>query len=673
MIAPQFGANNRGALVNMTPLRIDLNVLGPFLLLRDGEPVTVAAKKNRALLAVLALSPRFTATRERLAGLLWGDRQEEQARSSLRQSLALLRKDLGEAGEAVLLARDDAIALLPAALTVDAIEFQRLGLSEDILQLRQAASLYRDECFADYSGTGEGFGSWLSFERARLKQEAVRFFDRLAQRESGQAALSTAQRLVALDPLREASHRRVMEAQFALGDRALALRQFEELRTLLKGELDVEPAAETRALASKIAEAESVPGPAISSRMPDQTPALRPTLAVLPFKNLSGDASQDFFSDGITDDLITELSRFRNLQVFARRSSFGFRDAESRRNVGQELGATYILEGSVRKHGTRVRVTVQLSQAQSGEQIWAERFDRDLTDILALQEDVARNIAGTLAIELDDRELDIAHSKPLEDFRAYEHWLNGKRILWTEGASNLEARRHFLRAADIDPGFARAHAGLGVTYVEEAVQFPPEEEFHAALAKAHESSLQAVLLDPSECLGHAALGWSYLYLRDYDQARKHVDTALRLNPNDADMLANAAYVLAMYGDSDRAVLCGKTAMRLNPRHPDWYLGFAGTALFAARRYEEAIEVRSRSPGTFYDSWFFGASMLARLGRIGEARQWVETGMRKLEARVGRERMEREGCIRLLTENNPFRTAEDIEHFAESMRLAGVPG
>ncbi len=657
----------------MTPPRIDLNVLGPFLLLRNGEPVIIAAKKNRALLAVLALSPRFTATRERLAGLLWGDRQEEQARSSLRQSLALLRKDLGEAGEAVLIARDDTVSLSPVALLVDLAEFQRLGLSEHIGELRRAAQLYRDEFIADYSGTDESFENWLTFERARLKQEAVRFFDRLAQRETGQEALSAAQRLIALDPLREASHRRVMEAQFALGNRALALRQFEELRTLLKDELDVEPAAETRALASKIAAAEPISAPAIAEHKPNQTKALRPTLAVLPFKNLSGDASQDFFSDGISDDLITELSRFRNLQVFARRSTFDFRNAEGRRNVGQELGAAYVLEGSVRKHGTRVRVTVQLSQTESGEQIWAERFDRDLTDILALQEDVARNIAGTLAIELDDRELDIAHAKPLDDFRAYEHWLHGKRILWTEGASNLEARRHFQRAAEIDPGFARAHAGLGVTYVEEAVQFPPEDEFHEALAKAHEASRRAVSLDPSECLGHAALGWSYLYLRDYVQARKHVDIALRLNPNDADMLANAAYVLAMYGESERAVLCGKTAIRLNPRHPDWYLGFAGTALFAARRYQEAIEVRSRSPGTFYDSWFFGASMLARLGRTDEARQWVETGMSKLQSRVGRERMDRIGCVKLLTENNPFRTADDIEHFAESMRMAGVPG
>jgi hypothetical protein len=128
----------------------------------------------------------------------------------------------------------------------------------------------------------------------------------------------------------------------------------------------------------------------------------------------------------------------------------------------------------------------------------------------------------------------------------------------------------------------------------------------------------------------------------------------------------------MYGDSEEAVRSGKAAMRLNPRHPDWYLAFMSAALFSARRYQEGIEVRSRSPDTFYDSRFIGAAMLARLGRLEEARQWAAIGMRKLEDRIGRERLEREGCVRLLLDNNPFRKPEDIDHFAESLRLAGVP-
>ncbi len=136
------------------------------------------------------------------------------------------------------------------------------------------------------------------------------------------------------------------------------------------------------------------------------------------------------------------------------------------------------------------------------------------------------------------------------------------------------------------------------------------------------------------------MGWSLLYMREYEQAHKHVGFALRLNPNDSDMLANAAYILAMYGESDEAVQCGKAALRLNPPPPGLVPRFMGTALFSARRYQEGIEVRGRSPDTFYDSRFFGASMLARLGRFEEARQWAAIGMRKLEDRVGRSRLNR---------------------------------
>ena len=203
----------------MTIPAIALNILGPFQLWRGGEPVLIGAKKNRALLAVLALSPGLSTSRERLAGLLWGDRQDEQARSSLRQSLALLRKDLGGAEDAILLSRDDAVGLRPGAVWIDVLEFQRLGKSDDIIALRQAAALCRGEFLADHGGRDNGFENWLSFERARLKQESVKVFDRLAANETGPEALFAAQRLVALDPLREASHRRVMEALFALGDR----------------------------------------------------------------------------------------------------------------------------------------------------------------------------------------------------------------------------------------------------------------------------------------------------------------------------------------------------------------------------------------------------------------------------------------------------------------------
>lgn len=651
--------------------RLSLRLLGEFGVWRGEVPVAITSRKNRALLAVLALAPNHTATRERMAGLLWADRQDEQARASLRQALAVLRKDIGDPQAEVLVAREEHLRLNPAAVTSDVAEFLRLGRSRVPGDLAAAVALWGGDLLADLGGRDEGLENWLGFERARLRQEAVGIFEALAGTQAGEEAVATAARLLEFDSLREASHRTLMRTLARAGRAADAIRQFEALKQLLRDELGVAPSPDSAALAADIA-AGRVPADAGAAQPGRRRPAgPLPTLAVLPFKELSAEPDRGFLAEGITDDLITELSRFRSFQVFARRSSFAV--SPSADAAGAELGATYVLEGSVRTHGPRLRVTAQLRTAEGGEQVWGERYDRDLTDILAVQEEVACAIAGTLAVEMDDRELDQTRSRHLDDFRAYEHWLEGKRALWTEGASNLQARAQFARAAELDPGFARAFAGMAVTYVEEAVQFPPEAEFRAALDRGLACAQEAVRLDKAECLGHAALGWVHLYRGDYELSLGHVRQALRLNPNDADMLANAAYVLSLGGDAAEGVRSGKAAMRLNPRFPDWYPSFLCTALFLARRLDEMIELRAKVPATFYDSRFFGAAALAHLGRVDEARDWAAQAVERLAARVGPDRMQAKGCVQLLLDNNPMRNPGDRAFFAEGLRRAGVPG
>ena len=170
-----------------------------------------------------------------------------------------------------------------------------------------------------------------------------------------------------------------------------------------------------------------------------------------------------------------------------------------------------------------------------------------------------------------------------------------------------------------------------------------------------------------------ALGWVYLYRRDYEPMKHHVDLAIKLNPNDADMLANASYMLAAFGAAEDAIQCGRSAMRLNPRHPDWYPSFLSMALFTARRYAEAWELRSRVPNTFYDSLFLGAAMLAYLNRLEEAQTWGRRAVDRLKLRLGESTLQTNNCIQLLLENNPYQRQEDSEHFAQGMRMAGIPG
>ncbi|TJV30089.1 MAG: hypothetical protein E5Y16_22305 [Mesorhizobium sp.] len=397
-------------------------------------------------------------------------------------------------------------------------------------------------------------------------------------------------------------------------------------------------------------------------------------IAVLPFVNMSGDPEQEYFSDGITEDIITELSRFRSLSVIARNSSFTYKGRSMKiPDVARDLGVTYVLEGSVRRAGNRLRITAQLIDAETGSHVWAERYDREIADMFAVQDEITQRIVGMLAVGLEDDSLERAKRKQPENLIAYDNWLRGKRLLWTVGQNNLEARQHFEKAAATDPSFSRAYSGLAVTYQMEALDLLIAAEGRGAYDMAFDCAKRALALDEADYQAHIALAWPCLYRGDYERMKKHVNRAIMLNPNDADSLANASYLLAMYGEAEKAVACGEAAMRLNPRYPDWYIAFQATALFTARRYPEALAARIRVPDYFIDSTFFRAAILAKLDRLAEAKLWAEKAVARLKARPGGVEQAAKGCIQLLLDNNPFRRQEDRDHFAEAMRMAGVPG
>ena len=389
---------------------------------------------------------------------------------------------------------------------------------------------------------------------------------------------------------------------------------------------------------------------------------------------MSGDAEQEYFSDGITEDIITELSRFRNLFVIARNSSFTYKGrAVDVKKVGRELGVAYVLEGSVRRAGNRVRITAQLIDAETGNHVWADRFDRELADVFAVQDEITRSIVGMLTRGLEDDALERAKRKPPESVVAYEHWLRGNRLLWTDGQNNLDARRHFESAAKIDPTYSRAHSGLAVTWQMEALGFWNVDEGRPSYERSMAFAERALELDESDYQAHISLAWPLLYSGEFERMKKHIDRAIMLNPNDADTLANASYLLAMYGDTATGIACGEAAAKLNPRHPDWYPSFLSTTLFTAHRYEDAFELRRKMPDYFIDSTFYGAAMLAQLGRLDEARQWAQRAVERLSQRPGGARQAKKSCVQIMLENNPYRRPEDQQHFADALRKAGVPG
>jgi TolB-like protein/Tfp pilus assembly protein PilF len=631
-----------------------LRVLGHFeIIAPDERSIDIPTKKNRGLLAILALSPSARSTRERLCGLLWGDRTEDQARSSLRQSLAVLRKELGDHEQSILQTRDDVVGLQLKSLHVDAADFLRLAESPDRESLRQAESFYRGELLQDTSIREAAFEEWLAASRRHLADRAIAAFEKLARLETGQTAIEVAKRLCDLDPLREASHRTLIAAFVAAGERGLALKQYETCRSILSKELDVLPSEEMETLRRTLN---------ISTARKDTRakPDPLPAIAVLPFVNMSDDRDSRYFSDGISEDIITELARFRTLFVIASNSSFRYRDsALSEREIGKELGAQYIVRGSIRRSGSRLRIAARLLDATSGNQLWGERYDRNIDDLFDVQDDVTRTIVATVTGRVESAEISDSIRKPTSNLDAYDKLLRGIEYARGYGENeNRQARESFEEATRLDPHFALAHAYLALALLlEHEYENAPRHVVDRAIGIA----LEAVRLDPTESRCHQFLAVALLIRGDFDVAHRHFEKALELNPNDANAIANMGTMLAAIGRANEGAELYRRAMQLNPFHPDWYWVDLGFVLYDARRYQDALEAFQRV-GTRKKYWLLVrvAACFAQLGQTEQAQIAAEEALRlKPDFRVSRQ---------AIFYANPA----DVDHVRDGMRKAGLP-
>jgi TolB-like protein len=431
-----------------------LELLGGFSLSSQAQTVVVPAKKNRALLGILALAPHCEVTRDRLAALLWSDRGEEQAKNSLRQALVTLRKDFVALDADLLVSKGDRLALDRHLVTVDVVKFLGASASIDPTELRLAAELYKGPFLDGLSALDNAFEDWLRDARADLNARAIKVFSALAKSVAGLEGIAIAERLIALEPLREASHIALMEAHISLGQAALAIKQYETYKLFLKRELGAEPTEELEKLRR------SLDGASERHFKGEATSSDKPVIAVLPFANMSGDKEQQYFSDGITEDIITELSRFRSLYVIARNSSFQYREkAVDVRRVASELAAEYVVEGSIRKFGNRLRITAQLIDASTGNHLWSERYDRDIDALFELQDELTRTIVATLTGRVEDAEISAAVRKHTGSLAAYDKVLRGIEHIRGWGTDeNRLGWELFEAAIALDPHCALAHA-----------------------------------------------------------------------------------------------------------------------------------------------------------------------------------------------------------------------
>ncbi len=313
----------------------------------------------------------------------------------------------------------------------------------------------------------------------------------------------------------------------------------------------------------------------------------KPSLAVLPFTNMSGDPEQEYFSDGITEDIITELARYRSLFVIARNSSFAYKGQSPNVGmIGQELGVAYVVEGSVRKAGNRVRVTVQLVEAASGNHLWAERYDRDLEDIFAVQDELVREVAAAVPGQLHAAAVQRARRRPVENLTAYDYVLRGE-WLRHQDFGDREALALLEKAIEIDPQCARAYDQLAGYHAYSV--FAHGASIDESVQLARSLAEKALEIDPADPSVQATVAHAYIMVGEHDLARRHIERAIKLNPNDYYVMISAALVLAYLGDHGE----GQNWIRMLLRH-DPNMGAAMQEIifdvyYMARRYEDAIE------------------------------------------------------------------------------------
>ena len=657
--------------------RLQVKLLGGFEARLDAGPeLVLKGHKAQALLACLALDPGVARSRDTLTGLLWSDRAEEQARGSLRQALAELRRTFDGADPTPLDAGRETVALVASAVDSDVADLKRLVAAGGPEALARAATLYRGELLEGFGATDPAFDDWLASERSRLGELALgalgSLLDHLTGAGEAERAVAVARRLLALDPTREPAHRALMRLYAQQGDRALALKQYQACREVLARELDVAPEAETEALHEEL-RAGAPASPLSENAM--AAPALpdKPSLAVLPFVNMSADAEQEYFADGLTEDIITELSRFHSLFVIARNSSFAYKGrAVDVRAVGRELGVRYVVEGSVRRAGQRVRVTAQLTEAETGNHLWAERYDRDMADVFAVQDEITRTVAATVGGRVDAADQQRALRLSEDDLAAYDLYTRAKALIFQfTKENNAKARTLLERAVALDPGAARAHAQLSLAHLMDGTSWWVAD-CEEALRLSLEHARTAVRLDGGDSRTRWQLAETLLFIGEHDEARHHAETAIKLNPNDAEALGTFGLYLTAIGEPEKAIEQFDEAERLDPFDPNWLHWLKGIAYYCARRHDEAIESLTRVRDITNEIRGWLAASHGQAGNLEEAKRYLDAFLEHAEAdMVGFPGHRLRDWEPYWMAAMNFRDRDDLEHVLDGLRKAGL--
>jgi TolB-like protein len=388
----------------------------------------------------------------------------------------------------------------------------------------------------------------------------------------------------------------------------------------------------------------------------------RPSIVVMPFANLSDDPAQDYFSDGITEDIITELSRWRLLAVRSRSASFRYRGvAVDVKQVARELEVRFVVEGSVRRMGERIRISVQLVDAETGSDIWVEKFDRQSDEIFAVLDRVVQTLVSTLVGRVQVSVNERARRKPPASLAAYECVLKCNALSWDDPAGAAEATRLVEKAIELDPGYAIAYALLAaLSYSRWA---DGSRSSAAALDKAYVLAMRSVELDDNESTCLALLADICMQRRSFDLAVRHARRAVEINPNNQWNAADLGSILLYVGEPEEALSCFSKAREIDPYFEEpWYWRVAGLAYMSLRRYPDALTMLNRARARAPTYAALTAACHAELGNTDFAKASVVECLS----------MKRDFSVTEFMSRQPFRIPVHAEQLASSLRLAGLP-
>ena len=399
---------------------------------------------------------------------------------------------------------------------------------------------------------------------------------------------------------------------------------------------------------------------------PTSSPLERPSIAVLPFTNMSGDPEQEYFSDGISEDIITGLSKLRWFFVIARNSSFTYKGkAAHLREIGEELGVAYVVEGSVRKSGERVRITVQLNDVATGSHIWAERYDRELADVFALQDEITEAIVAAIEPQLYAAESFHARRKPPDSLDAWDLVMRALSHYWrVTRQDNVVAQALLEKAIAIDPNYGQALGVLATSYTFGAHM--GWAEMRASLPVARRAALAATAADSEDPWAHHALASVYLFERRFEESLAEFEVALRLNPNFSLAQGYHALALSYCGQVEPALEAAKRALRLSPRDPfaAIFYGIASYAKFVGRDYEEAMRLARaaiRQRGDFVGAHRVLTAAAAMAGEIAAAKDALQE-LRRAQPNIS---------LAWIASEMPISSDDERAHYVEAFHRAGL--